>query len=90
MRVIAIFSFIEEPAVSPDLGRAQDLLTGPQDNPHRLVVEDQRKRCHACIRRQNSCRHVLMLRAVVPTGYGFRKNEEGQSDTFNADFGVSC
>ena len=47
MRVIAIFAFIEKPAVRPDPGGPQDLLAGPEDDPHRLVVEYHRKACHA-------------------------------------------
>lgn len=39
MGVIAIFPFIQEPAVRPDLGWTQDLPAGAQDDPHRLVVE---------------------------------------------------
>lgn len=47
MRVIAVFPFIEEPAVRPDLGGPQDLPAGAQDDSHRFVVEYQRKACHA-------------------------------------------
>ena len=90
MRVVAIFSFIQEPAVRPDLGGPQDLLAGPQDNPHRLVVEDQWQGCHAGMERQNPCRAALMLGDGVPTGYSFGTERKGQSDTFSADFGVSC
>jgi hypothetical protein len=39
MRVIAVFSFIQEPAVRPNLGWPQDLPAGPQDDAHRFVVE---------------------------------------------------
>jgi hypothetical protein len=47
MRVIAVFPFIQEPAVRPNLGGPQNLPAGAQDNPHRLVIEYQRKACHA-------------------------------------------
>lgn len=47
MRVVAIFALIEEPAVRPDLGRSEDLLPGPQDDAHRLIVEYHRKAGHA-------------------------------------------
>lgn len=46
MRVIAIFSFIQEPAIRPDLGRPEDLPPGPQDDPHRFVVEYKWKAGH--------------------------------------------
>ena len=42
MRVIAIFSFIQEPAIRPNLGGSQDLLAGAQDDAHRFVIEYQR------------------------------------------------
>jgi len=47
MGMIAILAFIEEPAVCPDLGGPQNLLAGSQNNPHRFVVEYERKGCHA-------------------------------------------
>jgi hypothetical protein len=39
MCVIAIFPFIQEPAIGPNLGGPQNLLAGPQDNAHRFIVE---------------------------------------------------
>jgi len=74
MRMVAIFSLIEEPAIRPNLGRSEDLLPGPQDNAHRLVVEYHREACHTGHVKQNPCRHLLVLRAVVPTIYSFRRN----------------
>ncbi len=47
MRMVAILTFIEEPAVCPNLGGLQNLLAGPQNNPHRFVVEYERKGSHA-------------------------------------------
>ena len=47
MGMVAILAFIEEPAVCPDLGRPQNLLAGPQNDPHRFIVEYERKGCHA-------------------------------------------
>ena len=64
MRVIAIFPFIEEPAVRPDLGGPQDLPAGPQDDTHWLVVEDHRKACHA---REQSNNPAAGLACYVPT-----------------------
>ena len=46
MCVIAVFSLIQEPAVGPDFGGSQDLLSGPQDDPHRFAVEYHRKAGH--------------------------------------------
>jgi len=46
MRVVAILAFIEEPAVCPDLGGPQDLLAGPQNDPHRFVVDYEWKGRH--------------------------------------------
>jgi hypothetical protein len=46
MRVIAIFPFIQEPAIGPNLGGPQNQLTGPQDDAHRFVVEYEREACH--------------------------------------------
>jgi hypothetical protein len=45
--MIAVFPFIEEPAIGPNLGGSQDLLPSPQDDAHRLVVEYHREACHA-------------------------------------------
>jgi hypothetical protein len=39
MRVIAVFPFIEKPAVRPNLGGPKDLPAGAQDYSHRFVVE---------------------------------------------------
>ena len=39
MRVIAVLTLVGEPAIRPDLGGLQNLLTGPEDNPHRFIVE---------------------------------------------------
>jgi len=47
MRMVAIFAFIQEPAIRPDLGGPEYLTSGAQDDPHRFVVEDERKACHA-------------------------------------------
>src|SRR5258706_563449 len=47
MGMVAILAFIEEPAVCPDLGGPQNLLAGAQNNPHRFIVECERKGCHA-------------------------------------------
>src|SRR6266436_2877429 len=81
MRVIAIFPFIEEPAVRPDLGGPQDLPAGPQDDAHWLVVEDHRKACHA---REPSNNPAAGLSCYVPTCYELERSPKGQSDTFNA------
>ena len=47
MRVIAILYFISKPTVTPDLGRAQYQLAGPQDDAHRFIIEDEGESCHA-------------------------------------------
>lgn len=47
MRMVAILAFIQEPAVRPDLGGPENLTARAQDDPHRFVVEDERKACHA-------------------------------------------
>lgn len=65
--VIPILPLIEEPAVGPDLGGPQNLLAGTQNNPHRFIVEYERKGCHAHEARQNSCRALSCRRADVPT-----------------------
>lgn len=39
MRVIAVFTFIGEPAIRPDFGGPEDLLAGAKDDSHRFVVE---------------------------------------------------
>jgi hypothetical protein len=36
--MIAVFSFIEEPAIRPDLGGFEDLTTGAENDAHGLVV----------------------------------------------------
>ncbi len=72
MSMIAILAFIEEPAVCPDLGGPQNLLAGPQNDPHRFVVEYERKACHALRAWQNSCRHIIMLCTDMPTYYSLR------------------
>ena len=64
MGVIAIFPLIEEPAVCPDLGWAENLAAGVQDDPHRLVVEYHRKACHA---REPSNNLAAGLSCYVPT-----------------------
>ena len=89
MGMVAILAFIEEPAVCPDLGGPQNLLAGPQNNPHRFIVEYERKGCHAHEARQNSCRHVTMLSIYMPTRYSFDGKRESQSDTFNEGCAVS-
>ena len=40
VRVVAVLSFIGEPAIRPNLRGPQNLLTGPQDDPEGLVVEN--------------------------------------------------
>jgi hypothetical protein len=47
MGVIAVFALVGKPAVRPNLGGSEDLPAGPQDNPHRFIVEYERKACHA-------------------------------------------
>ena len=47
MRVIAVFTLVGEPAIRPNLGGFKNLLTGPQDNAHRFIVEYEREACHA-------------------------------------------
>jgi len=89
MRVIAVFAFIHEPAVRPDLGWSEHLLPGPQDDAHRLVVEDEREACHTWRQSKTLAAAPFVLRAVVPTCYGFDKTLSGQSDTFNAGCAVS-
>jgi hypothetical protein len=37
--VIAVFALVGKPAIRPNLGGLQNLLTGPEDNPHRFIVE---------------------------------------------------
>ena len=39
--VVAILAFIREPAVRPDLGGAQHLRAGAQDDAHGLIVENE-------------------------------------------------
>ncbi len=39
MRMVAILAFIQEPAIRPNLGRPEHLLTRPQDDAHRFVIE---------------------------------------------------
>ena len=46
MRVVARFPLVREPAISPDLRRAQRLLPSAQDDADRLVVENQREAGH--------------------------------------------
>jgi len=55
MRVIAVFSFVQEPAVRPNLGWPEHLLAGPQYDAHRLVVEDEREACHGKTHVQATC-----------------------------------
>jgi hypothetical protein len=47
MRVIAIFPFIQKPAIRPNFGWPENLTPGPQNDAHRFVVENQRKGSHA-------------------------------------------
>ena len=42
VRVVAVLAFVGEPAVRPNLGRPQNLLTRPQDDAEGLVVENER------------------------------------------------
>lgn len=42
VRVIAVFPLVEEPAIRPDLGGAEDLRAGPQNDADRFVVEYER------------------------------------------------
>ena len=64
MRMIAVLSLIEEPAVRPNLGGSQDLLSGPQDDAHRLIGEYHRKGRHA---REPSNNLAAGLSCYVPT-----------------------
>jgi len=64
MCVIAVFPFIEEPAVRPDLGGPQDLSAGPKDDAHRFIVEYHRKAGHT---RQPSNNPAAGLSCYVPT-----------------------
>ena len=47
VRVVAPLAFIREPAVGPDLRRAQNLSARAQNDPEGFVVENQRERRHA-------------------------------------------
>lgn len=47
MRVIAVLTLIQEPAVRPNLGRPEHLLPGAEDDAERFVVENEREACHA-------------------------------------------
>src|SRR2546427_7634417 len=49
VRVVAPLAFIREPAVGPDLRRAQNLSARAQNDPEGFVVENQGEgeRCHA-------------------------------------------
>src|SRR5205807_5694384 len=46
VRVVVRLTLVGEPAVRPDLGRAEYLPADAQDDTDRLVVEDQRQACH--------------------------------------------
>ena len=39
--MVPILAFIREPAVRPDLGGAQNLRAGAEDDAHGLIVENE-------------------------------------------------
>ena len=84
MRVIAVLPFVREPAIGPDLGRAQHLLAGAQDDADRFVVEDEREAGHATLPVQGTCQRCLRTTYRRTTCYGLRGGRSGQSDTFSA------
>jgi hypothetical protein len=46
MRVVIAVRLVRAPTVGPDLGRAEELPAGAQDDSEWLVVENQRQACH--------------------------------------------
>jgi len=89
MGVIAAFPLVGEPAIGPDLRRAQGQLAGPEDDAEWFVVEYERQTGHryssalqdVMLQGQGSCHWGLLQRGVVERVTG-GSGVGGYSDTF--------